>query len=402
MTQVSAELLSAIWIALNADGPRTPKNSARASLGRIADDGWMFSYELEDLCYETDNRLLLHTHGIDVDKLAEGLGYSWVSVYDRPRMRSISAVATDALSSADAAAFLLDLERLGFAIDPGLLVERLRPAIAKKPRVTSAELDIFWAPKLRGRSTLSLQSDGDWTYGKIVKGKFANGYRYEAWLDADGAIYSLTVDGPKFRRRRDPVKTVCPDCGHTWWRGDPDSSASHRKEHRKRMHVLAPQPLAKLIEARTSEAEPDLVKASSPPWKHFEMYRRAQAFKREEGYDFVQWQSSDGETDPHVQGFLLSDDDGAVQGAIAFRWRVPEDEQPFWGLQWVWVCPRARKSGVLSARWLAFRERFGDFHVEGPVSEGMRAFLARHDDAHLMKWPSQRETTEDNSPEAEG
>lgn len=390
MTTLSSEMLQAIWAALNASAPPVSIFGARAILAQIADDGWMFSYQLEDLCYETDTRLLQHRHGLDLDKLAEALGYRWASVFDRPHMRSINAMATDALSSTDAAAFLLDLARLGFAIDPDLLVDRLRPTIAKKRRVTGSELDIFWAPKLRGKTTLTLQSDGDWRYGKIVRGKFPNGYRYEAWVDDGSEIYSLTVNGPKYRHRRDPVKTVCPDCGHTWWRGDPDSSAVHRKEHRKRMHVLAPKPLAALIEARATEPEPDLVTASSPPWKHYEMYQRARAFKREEGFDFVQWHSSDSETDPHVHGFLLSDDSGAIHGTIAFRWREPEDDPAFWGLQWVWVCPMARKSGVLSSRWVGFRERFGDFYVEGPVSEAMQAFLVKHGDTHLMTWPSRR------------
>lgn len=390
MVTVSSELLQAIWAALNAEVPKARIYSARTLLVKIADDGWMFNHQLEDLCYDADARLLPHSHGVDIEKLAEALGYRWVSVCDRPKMRSLGVIAYDAMSSADAAGFLLDLEKLGFAIDPGLLVQRLRPDIAKKRRVINSELDIFWAPKLRGKSTLALQSDEDWRYSKIARGKFANGYRYEAWVDADGDIYSLTVKGPKYRHRRDPVKEVCPDCGHKWWRGDPDSSASHRKEHRKRMYVLAPQPVPALTAARMSEAEPDLVTASSPAWKHFEMYQRARAFKREEGYDFVQWHSSESETDPHVHGFLLCDDHDTILGAIAFRWREPENDPPFWGLQWVWVCPTARKSGVLSRRWAAFRERFGDFYVEGPVSKGMRAFLTKHGDTDLMRWPSRR------------
>lgn len=45
---------------------------------------------------------------------------------------------------------------------------------------------------------------------------------------------------------------------------------------------------------------------------------------------------------------------------------------------------------LLSSRWHFFRERFGDFYVEGPVSESLQSFLAKRGDGHLMTWPSRR------------
>jgi hypothetical protein len=86
----------------------------------------------------------------------------------------------------------------------------------------------------------------------------------------------------------------------------------------------------------------------------------------------------------------MSDAEGRILGAISFRWREPRDEPAFWGLQWVWIAPKMRRRGILSSRWAVFRERFGDFVVESPVSETMQAFLSKHGDTHLMDWPSER------------
>lgn len=393
-TKIGSAQLQAIWKALNADAPRQNLLSVRQILSKIADDGWMFSHQVEDLCYDSDPRALRHRGGLDLEELATALGYHWDSIYPRPLMRSINAAGSHALSSTDAAAFLLDLEMLGFAFDASCLVDRLRPAIMKKRQITSSELTIFWSPKMRGKKIITLEADSERPNGNFTQGKFSSGHRYEALIDTDGTVHYLTIKGPKHRHQREPVETVCPQCGDRWWRGDPDSSAAHRAEHKKRMHILDPKPLPAMVTARAEGTEPELVTAFSPAWMHYEMYQRARAFKREEGYDFVQWHAPDGENDPKVQGFLLSEDDGTILGAIAFRWREPEKEPAFWGLQWVWVAPKARRSGVLSSRWPMFRARFGDFHVEGPVSEGMRLFLAKRDDPRLMRWPSHRDQPE--------
>ena len=109
---------------------------------------------------------------------------------------------------------------------------------------------------------------------------------------------------------------------------------------------------------------------------HKHMVQRARRFKRELGYDFVQWGYP--ERDPRARGFLFNDDtgtfgNGAVVGACAFRWRGTE-----WGLQFIWITPKARRKGVLSRRWGRFREQFGEFVIEPPLSASMEAFAEKH------------------------
>jgi hypothetical protein len=386
-------LLQRVWAALNAPARTGTPISGRALLRRIADDGWMYRHQLEDLAYAFDPRIEGFDCGFDLAALVEPLGYRWRAFYSRPRMRSIETGGSDGLQATDAAAFLLQLESLGFAFDATGLIDALRPGIVRQKFVTASELDIFWSPKMRGKTKIVLEvDDPNLGFAGIKTGKFANGYRYEIWLSTDGSIRTLGVKSPKYRETRGPVETACPTCGYTWWRGDPDSSALHRKEHKLRMIALDPQPHALLLDARARENDPNLVDASSPPWKHAEMYRRAWAFKREMHFDFVQWESPEGAPDSDAQGYLLSDDAGRIQGAVAFRWRQVEDrpEPGVWCLDWVWVCPGARRGGVLARVWPMLRDRFGDFHVEGPVSEAMQAFLRSRGEDFLMIWPSRR------------
>ncbi|RYY26336.1 MAG: hypothetical protein EOP62_10890 [Sphingomonadales bacterium] len=390
---VDHALLQQIWASLNAPTRAGTPHGGRALLRRIAEDGWMYRHQLEDLAYAFDPRIEGFDSGFDLAALVEPLGYRWQAFYSRPRMRSIETGGGEGLCAADAAGFLLRLESLGFSFDAAVLIEALRPAIARRKFVTGAELDLFWWPKMRGKSKIVLEvDDTSLGFAGITAGKFANGYRYEIWLATDGSICTLGVKSPKYREAPRPVETECAACGYKWTRGDPDSSTLHRKEHKHRMIALDPQPHAQLLEARGQENDPDLVDAQSPRWKHAEMHRRAWAFKREMRFDFVQWDSPDSTPDPDVQGFLLSDDEGRIQGAVSFRWRQVKDrsEPGCWGLDWVWICPPARRSGVLSRVWPMLRERFGDFHVEGPVSEAMQALLANRGETFLMTWPSSR------------
>jgi hypothetical protein len=97
----------------------------------------------------------------------------------------------------------------------------------------------------------------------------------------------------------------------------------------------------------------------------------------------VQW-GYKGDDDPKVHGFLFNDDSavfghGAIAGACAFRWREWKNHPPSWGLQWIWVAPKARRHGILSRRWPMLRQRFGDFVLEPPLSAAMAEFAAKHD-----------------------
>lgn len=131
-------------------------------------------------------------------------------------------------------------------------------------------------------------------------------------------------------------------------------------------------------------------------WASKLTYRRAvwsiaRYFRREEGYDFVQYGHEGREDDLTHRAYLWLHPNGQpgykvhAIGAGCFRKRPgykderapPEFRIPHWAMQWIWLHPYFRRQGLLSRAWPHFRKTFGDFEVEGPYSDAMVGFLKR-------------------------
>ncbi|WP_212785644.1 hypothetical protein [Ferrigenium kumadai] len=65
-------------------------------------------------------------------------------------------------------------------------------------------------------------------------------------------------------------------------------------------------------------------------------------------------------------------------GACGFRWYEWSDAPASWSLQWVWFHPYFRGRGHLSKAWPHFIAKYGEFHVQYPVSAAMEKFLEKH------------------------
>lgn len=180
---------------------------------------------------------------------------------------------------------------------------------------------------------------------------------------------------------------TCEYCGMTYRSGDVDSSREHRRTHRRKQHSYDPKPLKRLADRLAARAEGDRVDRSSPKWMHQEAYERALMFKREFKYDTPQWTSppAHGRTEESGVAYLLTgrDDPATIVGACAFRLR---DEG--WTMDWAWIAPRWRRQGILLRYWPRFVEKYGDFPLEYPLSDAMRAFVRMHGT------PKQREEVE--------
>lgn len=352
-------------------------------LREIAAEGWAHSWRVEDLLLMTDRRLNGYQTSLDLAVLGRSLGLPLRSACVRPASRSSSVSLSDAWEAIDAAALFIVLEMLSFAIDPAPLVAALRPRISKKGYISSAALDLLWYEKRKGKGSITFERED--TRGSLrgyEDHALRAGYKLVVLADREGEPVSLTFKGPKYRKPREPIETVCKQCGVTWYRGDPDSSASHRRTHRQRMAVLDPEPNELVLAEMARGIFTEHVDWRSPEWRHREMSTRASAFRREEGYDFTQWDMP--ERDPEAHGFMFTNDDGRIVGVCAFRLRQGTAGEKRWGLQFVWVAPPYRRQGVLRTRWQGFRERFGAFEIEGPVSEAMMAFAHALGDAELL------------------
>ena len=373
------------------DALRKPHRTARTSsatrlIDQTARCGWMYRSDVEDLLIALDPRLA-EFGAIDVDRWVKLFGLRWSSVCTRPKAKSTGAVGFEALRGVEVAELLVQMERFGFQTNPKPLVDLLLPQVSTYPMLADTELTVFWFERMRHKcGPISLAAAGSLVgMLPIQRFKLGNGYKVEVWGKGDDAVDGLVITASKFRHRPEPVETTCAECLFTYYQGDPESTALHRAEHKKRMTYFDPQPHPKLLRARATDPDPDLVTTGSPAWKHREMYVRAFAYKREMHYDFIQWGSPKGDNDPHANGILFASEDGAIVGACSFRWREGDAHPPFWGLQWIWICPRHRRRGHLERYWPKLRVRFGAFVIEAPISDAMRAFAIKHGDAALLE-----------------
>lgn len=377
--KMSAKVLEHLFSALNDHSHRSTstKNVTSRLAKAILAKGWAYFSELEDLLLETDRR----AYGIDIEALAAYFDLPSRAVFQKPRFLTSSTMGFRALSAMDAASLLIRLEEIGFNTDPMALIEGLLPDLDIALYITDSEWSVLAYERLRYRQQVVIYSDANINGGERRQQKLMDltGRRLEFTRVGDQA-YRLKVRGQKYRTPPRRTFVTCDYCGHEYTKGDLESAISHRTAHARVRRSLDPRPLRTFAERIITIPDPELVSSASPMWMHREVYERAYRFKREMQFDFVQWDGTltTKSICPESHGYLFSDhttthEPGTIVGACAF-WR--DDEQ--WRLRWVWVCPKMRRAGMLTHRWHQFLERYGDFALEMPLSNAMRAFVAKH------------------------
>lgn len=390
MVKINQKYLEVIWKALSAQKRTNNPHEFKRVVELILKQEWMFSSDFENLLYYSDNRLADFCY--DIDMLVESLGYKWTPSLPRPSILSRMDYYRKGMGLSDAAALLMFLEGCGFDIDTTMLLKAIRPSITRKKILSMAEVDVYRCEQRRDKMSTSLEADDIvWDWGNTFSGKLPNGYKFSADFQKDKSISSLTIYGSKYRRTKPPELTMCKECGYQWMKGDPEESKVHRETHSRRMKILEPQPNENMERAFRTENNPELINYTSPDWKHNEILDRAFAFKRELGFDFAQWSKSDSELAAgNVVGYLFTKEHKTIIGAASFRKREYDVEGTFWELDWVWIAPKYRRTGILKSRWPLFREQFGDFYVSHPISRDMKYFLSKVGDDHLALLPSER------------
>lgn len=111
------------------------------------------------------------------------------------------------------------------------------------------------------------------------------------------------------------------------------------------------------------------------------VYTLARNFRREFEYDFVQYGVDGDDRDETCRAFLWAraetNTTGQAFGGCCFRRRDWEDAEPGYCLTWIWMHPYMRNKGFLTESWPYFKERFGDFTIEPPISHAMEGFLRK-------------------------
>lgn len=173
---------------------------------------------------------------------------------------------------------------------------------------------------------------------------------------------------------------TCKLCGKNFVYVDDNKEdvQRHNEKHAPLLEALDPSPSPNLRKELENRPDAVWVTRNSDCWLRKEIRLRAELFQREFGYNHVQWEY-DGVPEKNGVGFLFHDESFRIVGACAFRpiWEGSSSggSNESMRLDWLWICPRSRRSGVLASQWERFRERFGVFAVESPLSKSMFTFL---------------------------
>jgi hypothetical protein len=110
------------------------------------------------------------------------------------------------------------------------------------------------------------------------------------------------------------------------------------------------------------------------------VFERARALQRDSGYS-IQWCEDRAPPEDkfirRIHAILLIEDSTPV-GVVSFAWMRWTDGTPHgWRMLMAWIAEPRRRKGVLSKRWDCWRETYGEFSIERPISRGMAYFLAQ-------------------------
>ncbi len=287
----------------------------------------------------------------------------------------------DGYAVADAVALLIFMERLGFAVSPGQLVQAIKGNLAGKPMLTESEYLILTYEVSRGCTTTVLRSDVERqpAFPTTKRHRDELGNRFTLVLQGEDVL-SLEVAGPRYRDVNSALKT-CAYCGTTYLPSSRNDREAHRQVHRETQRLLDPGPNKRFAARLKCGAGAERVDASVPMWMHQEVLKRAQRFRSDFAYDFVQWpgtMSTKATADWH--GYLIpAGADGTIAGACAFLYETETKPSGSpWTLSWIWLAPKYRRGGLLRERWGRFLEAYGDFRIESPLSPEMEAFVRIH------------------------
>jgi hypothetical protein len=174
--------------------------------------------------------------------------------------------------------------------------------------------------------------------------------------------------------------TTCAKCGLLYCPDLAQDQREHRLRHRRWAAIAKPKPDKRLASSPATVwiGELGLVSVDwcSRRWLNKAVYARP--FRREFGYDFIQWYENGPEEGPDkARAFLFVDAQSVIAGACAFHWMVYTNAPHAWSLSWVWLEPRFRRRGFLTRAWPFFTEQFGNFSSSEVTSIAMAMLRSR-------------------------
>ena len=141
--------LEAIVNSLKSSISRREPSIAESCLTKAVKNGFANDSDIEDIFYYSDDRLSAIRYVISAERWCKIFSIPRRDYYSRPRRKQSSAFGSDGVSAEDLADLLINMEQIGYSIDPLSLVTKLSSKLADRAFVTNAELNILWYEKTR-------------------------------------------------------------------------------------------------------------------------------------------------------------------------------------------------------------------------------------------------------------
>jgi hypothetical protein len=197
--EIDRENIARIWDQLNKPHRPGRRDGLRTAHHDILKAGWGMNVDIQDILWETDDRAdQLCRHNDDFDFLLSPNNLHYVSRYGGPFSGTHTLCGHRAMPVADVAAFIMEIERLGFAVDAEPLVEELRAALLRKKYLTHSEVSIVRYKTERhrwGPIVLHAQNPRPTSASTITT---STSYRATALFEEEN-IAALRIDPPKYR-----------------------------------------------------------------------------------------------------------------------------------------------------------------------------------------------------------
>jgi hypothetical protein len=196
----SVDIIVETWRALNS--PVVPcRSSVAAKLAaKFLDQGWADICDVQDMVWALEGRFTDQKIG----DLIKALNIPMRPIYRRPSHRERQCIGMQSLTVADVAWLLILMERLGFELDPMILVEPVAERIKKSNHLNDAELSALWY-KLEYLKNPPVEL---FTHATAIGSSCEalttrTKYRIEFWKGSDGLPMTLQSFAPKYR----PIST---------------------------------------------------------------------------------------------------------------------------------------------------------------------------------------------------
>jgi hypothetical protein len=148
-------------------------------------------------------------------------------------------------------------------------------------------------------------------------------------------------------------------------------------EHRRELESFGQPPRfdIRMIPLLGEQPPTDTVLApATTPQRRDAVDRLGQQFRRELGFDFPPFDPDD----PASQAVLILSRKFLATFPIAAGAAGLDHDGCQWTLQWIWLHPYERGTGLFTQAWLELEQRYGKFHLEGPYSPAIQAFIRSH------------------------